>query len=93
MINGIKTMASESNQRSSPAALWRRLFWPLPRTMLLAGLVAVFYGPSWSAYTDLQTTGQYLTLFLALSSLMDLESRLADREAGNTNCSVSKHAE
>ena len=86
-------MASESNHRSPPAALWRRLFWPLPRTMLLAGLVALSYGPTWSAYTDLQTVAQYLTLFLALSSLMDLELRLAERQAGNTSCSVSKHPE
>jgi hypothetical protein len=70
-------MGFESSTRRALAKCYRRFVWPFPRTVLLAGLVAFFYGSDWSVASELQTCGQYLVVYLALSSVMDLELRCA----------------
>ena len=86
-------MASETTLRARLAAHWRRLVWPLPRTMLCAGLAALSYGPAWSAGPEVQILSQYVVLYVALSSLADLEMRLAKEGAGGAGASVPKRPE
>jgi hypothetical protein len=86
-------MASETTRLSRLAAHWRRLVWPLPRTMLCAGLAALSYGPAWSAGPEVQILSQYVVLYVALSSLADLEFRLAKGRAGGAGGCVPEGRE